>query len=68
MAMIVSPALPTVEVDRSDDFKECVIAVDMSVKEIAASLNFEDTPYMCRYFRQRTGLSPTEYRNNSTKP
>lgn len=37
---------------------------DMSVKEIADTLHFEDTPYMCRYFRLRTGLSPMEYRND----
>ncbi|MBQ4589834.1 MAG: AraC family transcriptional regulator [Bacteroidaceae bacterium] len=26
------------------------------------TLHFEDTPYLCRYFRQRTGMSPMEYR------
>lgn len=40
MAMIVSPALPTVEVERSDDFKECVIAVDMSV------ISVETAPFL----------------------
>lgn len=30
MAIIVSPALPTVEVERSPDFRECVIVVEMS--------------------------------------
>ena len=41
---------------------------DMSIKEIANAFNFEDAPYMCRYFRQRTGLSPMEYRNGTRKP
>ena len=50
------------------EIKTLLSNTDMSVKEIAALLNFENTPYMCRYFRQRTGLSPTEYRYNSTKP
>lgn len=40
MAMIVSPALPTVEVERSDDFQECVIAVDMSV------ISVETAPFL----------------------
>lgn len=40
MAMIVSPALPTVEVERSDDFQECVISVDMSV------ISVETAPFL----------------------
>ena len=47
------------------EIKTLLSGTDMSVKEIAAMLHFEDTPYMCRYFRHRTGLSPTEYRNNT---
>ena len=49
------------------EIKTLLSSTDMSVKEIAAMLHFEDTPYMCRYFRRRTGLSPTEYRNDTTK-
>lgn len=44
------------------EIKSLLSNTDMSIKEIAATLHFEDTPYMCRYFRQRTGLSPMEYR------
>lgn len=44
------------------EIKTLLSNTDMSIKEIATALHFEDTPYMCRYFRQRTGLSPTEYR------
>lgn len=40
IAMIISPALPTVEVERSDDFQECVIAVDMSV------ISVETAPFL----------------------
>ena len=43
------------------EIKTLLSSTDMSVKEIASSLHFEDTPYMCHYFRQRTGLSPLEY-------
>jgi len=49
------------------DIKTLLSSTDMSVKEIAATLHFEDTPYMCRYFRQRTGLSPMEYRSGGRR-
>ena len=48
------------------EIKTLLSNTDMSVKEIAATLHFEDTPYMCRYFRQRTGVSPMEYRNHTS--
>lgn len=35
---------------------------NMSVKEIALKLNFEDTSFFCRYFKRATGFSPEEYR------
>ena len=47
------------------EIKSLLSNTDMSIKEIATALHFEDTPYMCRYFRQRTGLSPTEYRERN---
>lgn len=40
---------------------------DLSVKNIATELNFEDVPYMCRFFRRNTGLSPMEYRLSKKK-
>ena len=49
------------------EIKSLLSNTDMSIKEIATALHFEDTPYMCRYFRQRTGLSPMEYRNGIKK-
>lgn len=49
------------------EIKTLLSSTDMSVKEIAATLHFEDTPYMCRYFRQRTGISPMEYRSGEKK-
>ena len=49
------------------EIKNLLSNTDMSIKEIATALYFEDTPYMCRYFRQRTGLSPMEYRNGIKK-
>ena len=49
------------------EIKTLLSSTDMSVKEIASKLHFEETPYMCRYFRQRTGFSPMEYRNGRRK-
>ncbi len=40
---------------------------DLSVKNIATELNFDDVPYMCRFFRRNTGLSPLEYRHGQKK-
>lgn len=45
------------------ELKTLLTNTEMSVKEIADKFHFEDTPYMCRYFRRHTGVTPTEYRN-----
>jgi len=39
-------------------------------EQMAVRLNFSDTSYMCRYFRKRTGMSISDYRNdcNQNKP
>ena len=36
---------------------------DLSVKQIAERLHYDDPSYMCRIFRKHTGMSPIEYRN-----
>lgn len=38
-------------------------STDLSVQEIAYRLHFPDQSYLGRFFRKRTGQSPTEYRN-----
>lgn len=43
--------------------KTLLTSTDMSIKLIASELNFEDPPYMCRYFRRMVNISPLEYRN-----
>lgn len=35
----------------------------LSLSDIADRLNFEDTSYMCRFFRRMTGYSPMKFRN-----
>lgn len=39
-------------------------ATDMSVGEISVKLNFYDVAYFCKLFRERTGLTPKQYRQN----
>ncbi|MCM1177798.1 MAG: helix-turn-helix domain-containing protein [Bacteroides sp.] len=36
---------------------------DLTVKEIAEQLHYDDPSYLCRIFRKQTGLSPMQYRN-----
>ncbi len=40
-------------------------ATDLSLKSIADDMGFEDTSYMCRFFRRRTGISPNEFRQKA---
>lgn len=46
------------------EIKTLLATTDLTIKEIASMLHFNDPPYMCRYFRQHTGLSPLEYRKD----
>lgn len=41
---------------------------DLTVKEIAGRLNYDDPSYLCRIFRKHTGLSPIQYRNKQRMP
>lgn len=41
-------------------------ATDLSVKNIAGEMGFEDASYMCRFFRRITGLSPMAYRKRNS--
>jgi AraC-like DNA-binding protein len=52
VAIIVSPALPTVEVESSPDFRECVIAVDMS------TISGETTPFFPRMMPVLSASAP----------
>lgn len=38
-------------------------STDLTVKEIAERLHYDDPSYLCRIFRKQTGLSPIQYRN-----
>lgn len=45
------------------EIKTYLADTHLSVKDIAYRLGFEDSSYMCRFFRRITGVSPTEFRN-----
>lgn len=38
---------------------------DLSVKQIAERLHYDDPSYLCRIFRKQTGMSPIQYRNKN---
>ena len=40
---------------------------EMSVTETALASGYSDVYYFCRVFRQKTGLTPTEYKRNGLK-
>ncbi len=43
--------------------KRLLYFTDLSVKEIAFRLGFEDSSYFSRIFKQKTSLSPTEFKS-----
>lgn len=44
--------------------KNYLTCTDLSIKCIAAQLNFDDASYMCRYFKKLTRQTPVQFRNN----
>lgn len=47
------------------EIKSYLTDTRLPVSEIAERLNFEDTSYLCRFFRRKTGCSPLEFRNGN---
>ncbi len=47
--------------------KRLLFHTELSVKEIAFRLNYEDPSYFTRFFRRHTGASPQEFRDSSRK-
>jgi AraC-like DNA-binding protein len=43
--------------------KRLLLFSDLSNKEVAFKLNYEDPSYFTRIFRRKTGLTPTEFRS-----
>ena len=44
--------------------KNYLTRTNLSIKCIAAQLNFDDSSYMCRFFKKQTGMSPIQFRNS----
>lgn len=44
------------------EIKSYLANTDLSVKKIAEEMHFEDSSYLCRFFRRNTGLSPAAFR------
>ncbi|MEL6942808.1 MAG: AraC family transcriptional regulator [Bacteroidota bacterium] len=42
--------------------KELILSTDKSMQEISRTLHFESIHYFSRFFKQKTGMSPTELR------
>lgn len=45
--------------------KELLLDDDLSIKEIAAQMNFENQYYFSRLFKKKTGFAPSLWRNSS---
>ena len=51
---------------RIDEAKKLLLEhPDLSVKQISTLVGYEDQHYFSRFFKELTGLSPSEYRNKS---
>lgn len=48
-----------------NEIKNMLANTSLSIKAISAELNFEDPPYLARFFRRNTGMSPLEYREKN---
>lgn len=46
------------------DAKAKLKGTDMTIQEIAYSLNFPNASFFCKYFRRHVGMSPLEFRNS----
>ena len=46
------------------DVKARLKSTDMTIQEIAYSLNFPSASFFGKYFKRHMGMSPLEYRNS----
>jgi AraC-like DNA-binding protein len=52
---------------RINKAKDLLITSDQTIKEIAQSLGFESTDYFFRLFRQKTGFTPSDFREKNKR-
>lgn len=46
------------------EIKALLSTGDRSIKEVASELSFEDTSYLCRYFKRHTGQTLIQFKNS----
>lgn len=51
----------------TEELKFLLANTGKTISEMASDLNFEDSSYLCRFFRRETGMSPVEFRNALNK-
>lgn len=49
---------------RLDKAKELLLETNLTIQSIAREIGYDDEKYFSRFFRQRCGLSPNQYRKN----
>ena len=62
----VSPAQYQIQL-RVNKAKDLLIASNLPLKEIAHNLGFETTDYFLRLFKQKTGFTPSEFREKNKR-
>ena len=62
----VSPAQYQIQLKVSRA-KDLLIRSNQSLKEIAFALGFESPDYFCRLFKQKTGITPSEFREKNIR-
>lgn len=62
----VAPAQYQIQL-RINKAKDLLIASALPLKEIAHSLGFETLDYFCRLFKQKTGFTPSEFREKNMR-
>ena len=51
-----------------EKIKEYLLASDKSLVEISDKLHFDNTAYLCRFFKKHTGVTQNTYRNAQKTP
>lgn len=49
------------------EIKRLLVHTTLSVSEIAGQLNFDDQSYFTKFFKRETGITPLQYRNNTSR-